>query len=57
MGRPCGEELIRSNAAIYNASITKKYLLEQKLDFLTTQRALQTSVYRRFVGIYSVKCL
>ena len=41
-----GEELIfkQDNAAIHNASIIKKYLLEQKIDFLTTQRALQTSI-------------
>ena len=28
----------------HNASITKKYLLKQKKDFLTTQHALQTSI-------------
>ena len=35
-GRLCGEEWIfqQDNAAIHNASITKKYLLEQKLRLL-----------------------
>ena len=35
---------LKDNAAIDNASITKKYLLEQKIRFLTTQHALQTSI-------------
>ena len=30
----------QDNATIHNALITKNYLLEQKFDFLTTQRAL-----------------
>ena len=46
--RLCGEEWIfqQDNAAIHNASITKKYLLEQKIRLvkMTTQRAFQTSV-------------
>ena len=38
----CGEEWIfqQDNAAIHNVSVTKKYLLEQKLRLLDTQCAL-----------------
>ena len=48
----CGKEWIfqQDNAAIHNASITKKYFLGQKKDFLTTQRALQTSVPEKICG-------
>ena len=43
--RLCGENIFQQhNAAIHNASITKRYLLEQKKKFLTTQCALQTSI-------------
>ena len=51
--RLCGEEFIfqQDNAVIYNASITKTNLLEQKLRLLDHPTCSPDSVYRKFVGI------
>ena len=57
-GRLCREEWIFQQG-INNAPITKKYLPEpkKKKDFLTTQPALQTKSYRKFVTFGSSKSL
>ena len=50
----CGEEWIfqQDNAAIHNASITKKYLLEQKIRILDHPSKLSRPPSdRKFVGI------
>ena len=49
--RLCREEWIfqQDNAAIHNASITKKYLLEQKIRLIDQSACFQS--YRKFVGI------
>ena len=47
----CGEEWIFQSdiATIHNASITKKYLLEQK-DIVTIQHALHSSILSKICG-------
>ena len=55
--RLCGEEWIsqKNNAAIHNASIRKKYLLEQKIRPPNVLSRIQS--YRKFVGIDCCKSL
>ena len=54
--RLCGEEwnFQQDNAAIYNASITKEYFLEQKIRVFDTQRALQKLVDSMLSRIFEV---
>ena len=58
--RLCGEEWIfqQDNAAIRNASITKKYSFEQKIRLLKSPRVLsRPQSYRQFMGIDCCKSL